>query len=322
MDSPDHPQPRPSSDPLVPDWQAPELRVTAPAPAWFDAALAAPFTSRFVDVEGCTIHYLLWPGENAEANRRGLLFVHGGGAHANWWRFIAPFFTRHFRVAALDLSGMGDSGARPHNDAHFRAREIRSVIADAGLERPFVIGHSFGGFMTTCYGAAFGHEAEGIVIVDSPINRPGPDGKPRRVGRPPSVERYYPSFEVALERFRLMPRQACANDYLVEFIGRHSLRDTPAGWAWKFDVPTMNANRWQEPFHEFLAATRCRAALIYGAKSALVNHDSAAYIAELMGPRAPVVEIPEAHHHLMLDQPLAFVCALRGVLESWVRDAG
>jgi len=30
-----------------------------------------------------------------------------------------------------------------------------------------------------------------------------------------------------------------------------------------------------------------------------------------------LVEIPEAHHHLLLDQPLAFVSALRAILADW-----
>ena len=34
---------------------------------------------------------------------------------------------------------------------------------------------------------------------------------------------------------------------------------------------------------------------------------------------APVIEIPEAHHHVMLDQPLAFVSALRAILDTWCR---
>jgi hypothetical protein len=32
------------------------------------------------------------------------------------------------------------------------------------------------------------------------------------------------------------------------------------------------------------------------------------------------VEVPEAQHHVMLDQPLAFVAALRTLLQSWVRQ--
>ena len=107
----------------------------APAPAapdWFNWALAHPLTSNFVEVEGCPIHYLRWPGP-ADRQKRGLLFVHGGGAHANWWRFIAPFFTQDFTVAALDLSGMGDSGQRKEYSAAQRANEMRAVIEAAGL---------------------------------------------------------------------------------------------------------------------------------------------------------------------------------------------
>ena len=89
-----------------------DLDVRAPAPEWFRWTLSCPKQSRHVVVEDCPIHYLFWPAEPTTAIGRGLLFVHGGGAHANWWSFIAPYFTRYFRVAAIDLSGMGDSGRR------------------------------------------------------------------------------------------------------------------------------------------------------------------------------------------------------------------
>ena len=34
-------------------------------------------------------------------------------------------------------------------------------------------------------------------------------------------------------------------------------------------------------------------------------------------PGSPHVEIPEAEHHAMIDQPLAFVSALRALLAAW-----
>ena len=37
----------------------------------------------------------------------------------------------------------------------------------------------------------------------------------------------------------------------------------------------------------------------------------------LLDRNAPVIEIPQAHHHLILDQPLAFIAALRAVLADW-----
>ena len=35
----------------------------------------------------------------------------------------------------------------------------------------------------------------------------------------------------------------------------------------------------------------------------------------------PEVEIPEAHHHIMIDQPLALVAALRSLLAVWPAPA-
>ena len=108
----------------------------------------------------------------------------------------------------------------------------------------------------------------------------------------------------------------------MEFIARHSLRASDSGWTWKFDVGALGARRWDEPFAAHLAGMRCRRALFYGEHSALVSRDIAAYMASLLGPAAPVVEIPQARHHLMLDQPLAFVAALRTLLAAWVAADG
>jgi len=296
------------------------LQVRSPAPDWFRWALARPHSSARVEVAGCPIHYLVWPGDDAGAASRGLLLIHGGGAHAQWWRFIAPFFTRDFRVAAMDLSGMGDSGRREEYNATLRADEIRAVLRDARLgAHPFVVGHSFGGYMTMRFGSSYGGEIGGAVIVDSPIRTPEAQAAHVRRGPPMDRKRSYPDFDSALARFRLRPAQTCENAFIVEFIGRHSLMRAAEGWTWKFDPKAMGARRFGEPFHEHLRALSCRAALIFGEKSALVSRRTAAYMSELMGPRAPVVEIPEAQHHVMLDQPLAFVAALRALLDAWRR---
>jgi hypothetical protein len=36
-----------------------------------------------------------------------------------------------------------------------------------------------------------------------------------------------------------------------------------------------------------------------------------------LGRNAPVIEIPEAYHHMMLDQPLLLVMGLRTLLADW-----
>src|ERR1043166_1204269 len=70
-------------------------------PDWFKQAIKLEPEDRFIKVDGCRIHYLLW----GHRNKPGLLFIHGGFAHAHWWDFIAPLFAEDYFVAAIDLSG-------------------------------------------------------------------------------------------------------------------------------------------------------------------------------------------------------------------------
>jgi hypothetical protein len=56
--------------------------------------------------------------------------------------------------------------------------------------------------------------------------------------------------------------------------------------------------------NEQLASVKCRVAVLRGEHSVVVPPDTAAYMYELMGRVSPVVTIPEAHHHLVLDQPV------------------
>src|SRR5690606_32376107 len=104
-----------------------------------------PFFDQFVEVEGTPVHYLAW----GEPDRRGLVFVHGGGAHAHWWTHIAAHYSRQYRVVALDLSGHGGSGRREQYSLELWAEEVLAAAADAGVDgSPVVVGHSMGGFVS------------------------------------------------------------------------------------------------------------------------------------------------------------------------------
>ena len=64
------------------------------------------------------------------------------------------------------------------------------------------------------------------------------------------------------------------------------------------------------------AAVGCRVAL-FRAQHGLVTPEIGEYMYDLLGRVAPVVEIPEAGHHLMLDQPMLLIVALRALLADW-----
>ena len=145
-----------------------------PAPEWFRAAVSAPSEEGSVEVAGAKIRYSAW----GEAGRRGLIFVHGGRAHRNWWRPFAPFFAERFRVVAYDISGLGDSDWRLRYSLDCAIDELFAVWKASGADlarRPIVVGHSFGGWMTLAAVEREGEHLSGAVVIDSPIGLPDPD---------------------------------------------------------------------------------------------------------------------------------------------------
>jgi len=289
--------------------------VTDTPPGWFTRALAIAPEDKQVDVQGVPIHYLYWADD---ANKPGLILVHGNGAHAHWWSFLAPYFMSHYRVAAIDLSGAGDSGYRSRYSPDQFAAEVVGIADDAGFGNDLiVVGHSFGGFITLKTGLLFNDRLSGIVLVDSAV-RP-PDFKWERDPRrsPIKPKRVYETFEEALGRFRLMPPQDCSNEYVLDYIGRHSLKETDGGWTWKFDDQMFNKFEFGDNMHEELAQLKCRVAVMYGENSYLFSQDIADFMFEVLDESVPFISIPEAQHHLFLDQPMAFISALRTMLAEW-----
>jgi pimeloyl-ACP methyl ester carboxylesterase len=54
---------------------------------------------------------------------------------------------------------------------------------------------------------------------------------------------------------------------------------------------------------------------IYGGKSELMADLRTA--PSPIPSDTPLIEVPEAHHHIMIDQPLALVSAIRALLAAW-----
>ena len=73
----------------------------------------------------------------------------------------------------------------------------------------------------------------------------------------------------------------------------------------------------QAMYRNKLKGLKCRVAIFRGEKSLLFPGRSAKYMHELMDKKSPIINIPEAHHHIMVDQPLALVAALRSLVIDW-----
>jgi pimeloyl-ACP methyl ester carboxylesterase len=282
-------------------------------PAWFQRAIAAQPTSQRVDVQGCSINYLCWGNPALPP----LVLVHGGAAHAQWWSFLAPFLMERYYVVALDLSGHGESGRRELYPRRLWADEVMGVIEHAGLTQPAVIvGHSMGGLVSMIVASVYGDRLRGAVIVDAPVRKHDPETERAKRGQEFRNPKLYPDRATAISRFRLVPAQPCENQFILDFIAEHSLREVEGGVTWKFDA-TVFRNVSTDVMADYLQNTRCRIALMVGEHSTVVPPETGEYMYELLQRNAPIIEIPDAHHHLLLDQPLAFIAALRALLADW-----
>lgn len=281
-------------------------------PDWFTRAVADSPRTRSVDVDGCSINVLSWGDPDAP----GLVLVHGGGAHAEWWSFIGPQLASRFHVAAIDLSGHGDSGHRDDYSMETWSDEVVAAAEALHMDKPIVVGHSMGGFVTIVTAVRHAQAVSGVIVVDSPVRRPDPESDEAARGRSFSNPKTYPTLEQALGHFHLVPPQPCENAFAVEHIARHSLHETVDGWTWKFDRHVFDRAATHS-LEAYLAMVETRISLLYGQHSAIVTPDVIDYMSSLLGEQVPIVEIPDAHHHVPLDQPLALVTALRALLADW-----
>ena len=281
------------------------------APEWFTRAIAAPAESRFTEVDGTRIHYLAWNA--ADAHKPALLFAHGFRAHARWWGFIAPFFLSRFRIFSLDFAGMGDSGNRPEYLPLGFARDIIGVLDHAGVAKATLIGHSFGGGRVARASAEFPERVTRAIIIDSHMRL----SDEKRSTRPFEIgpRRVYPTFEAARARFRLVPPENRTAPYILDYVARHSLKEIEGGWTWKFDERLMPKHD-DARARDILGAIQAPVTFIYGDASAIVSRQHAHDIVSCFRNGHGPIAIPESHHHVLLDQPLSLVAALRAVLLS------
>ncbi|MHB8451619.1 MAG: alpha/beta fold hydrolase [Mycobacteriales bacterium] len=93
-----------------------------------------------------------------------VLLLHGGGRTLVDWALVVPTLARRHRVVAMDLRNHGRSGDGPW-DWDVVVADVAAVVAELGLGRPAVVGHSRGGMVAAAY-AARGAASRAAVNID------------------------------------------------------------------------------------------------------------------------------------------------------------
>ncbi len=291
-------------------------------PFWFTTALNTPSSPGSVNVNGARIVFETW----GEVGKPGIVLIHGSNAHLEWWRFTAPFLADKFRVVALDLSGNGDSDWRPRYSGKIFAEEVWAVCQAAQLgERPYVVGHSFGGYVALETGHYYSADLGGILFMDFTTAPPETylewGLRAEREGVKPTRKlRVYAEKATAKGRFRLIPEQPAVHPGVLQHMAEYALKEVEGGWTWKFDPTLFDHLEMGVAQRDKFATLKCHTALILGEHSEDEGAFFAEHMSDITAGYLPTITIPDTYHHLMFDEPIAVAMSMKLLLLQWYKQ--
>lgn len=116
----------------------------------------------FVELRGLRFHYCDWGGRG-----RPVVLLHGLASNCRIWDLMAPYLAEDFRVLALDQRGHGLSD-KPDDGYDFASitSDLEEFVQALGLQRPALVGHSWGGSVVLQYAAERPEAVAWVALVD------------------------------------------------------------------------------------------------------------------------------------------------------------
>ena len=282
-------------------------------PDWFDQAINKECRAKSVEVNGAKIEYMEW----GDPKNQSVIMLHGTNAHAHWFKFIGALMSDKYHFVVMSFSGMGGSDWRSFYTRDTFVDDVWGVVEDAGMENPVIVGHSFGGMVSLITASKYSSEMAGLLLVDFVVYKPENHHEwyeGRTPARPPRIVQ---NRQELLDRFRLMPPQPCVNQFLVDYIADHSIRQTEEGWAWTFDPAAYDGLIIGSDHSKILNELECPVGFYYGEHTIEFNAKSGVKdMSDLLPEGSPIVGLKDAQHHLMLDQPLPFIENLDSLIQE------
>ena len=286
-------------------------------PDWFNQALDKEHTSKFVEVNGACIEYMEW----GNPENQSVIMLHGTNAHAHWFKFIGSMLSDNYHFVVMSFSGMGGSDWRSFYTRDTFVDDVWGVVKATGMENPIVVGHSFGGMVSLITASKHSQDMSGLLLVDFVVNKPEEHHEwyeGRAPARPPRIVK---EREELIKRFRLMPPQQCINQYLVDYIADHSIRETENGWAWTFDPSAYDGLIIGSDHSKILSELSCPVGFYYGEHTIEFKEGELETMKDLLPEDSPIFGLKDAQHHLMLDQPLPFIENLDRLIQELLTNS-
>lgn len=105
-------------------------------------------------------------GYSIEGQGDTIILLHGWGCDRNIWKATRELLRSHFQVVTVDFAGFGLS-AEPETvwGVEEYTRSIEALVGELSIERPTLVGHSFGGRVSILYASR--NEVKSLILTDA-----------------------------------------------------------------------------------------------------------------------------------------------------------
>jgi pimeloyl-ACP methyl ester carboxylesterase len=270
----------------------------------------ANWTDGYIETDGVRLHYM----DYGTMDRPTVLCLHGAGAHAHWFDFVAPSLAADYHVLALDQRGHGDSAwADPPDYSNERyAADLAEAVDRLDLHDFTLIGHSRGGIVSLLYAATHPGRVRRLVVADSSMRLTEERiADIRAIGS--REGRGYGTMEEFVANYRLRPASTTTRPEVIAYLARYSARRSADGrWRHKVDrkVYATQSTIDNMPYWGRIGIPTL---IIKGAHSQRIT-STIAHEMKAQCPQVEIVEVPHSDHHITIDNPTGFVDTVRAFL--------
>ena len=255
------------------------------------------------------IQLAIWEGKGKQ-----ILCVHGITANSRFWDCLASALSPHHRVIAMDLRGRGLSD-KPSTGYSIEnhCKDILALMNDQGLNRPVLMGHSLGAFISLVFVAQNPDKIDRLILVDGGGKLS--DGQMAKVfaGIKPSLDRLgqvFPSLDAYLAQMRQAPYLQPWNSYMETYF-RYEVENVEGGVSSRVHPEHINEeakNLGKVDSTKFYKKVKAPTLILRATKGMLAEDDLLLpedvverMIREI--PNAKRVDIEDTNHYSILFQP-------------------
>lgn len=229
--------------------------------------------------------------------KKNLVFLHGWGLSSKIFEPIIYRMKNDFEVYSLDLPGFGNSPINKSTYLKDYADFVYKFIGDNNIEKPMIIGHSFGGAVAVKLALLYSDSVSKLVLVCASAIR-----QPRRkmIFIKKMADFLKPLFSLKSRSFILKLLKLDKTDYAQ--IENPELKQT-------------FKNVISEDLSPYFSMIKMPTLVIWGEKDAVTPLSEGKLIAETI-PDAKLAVVKNAGHFLFLEKPDEFIKLIKKFASS------